>query len=208
MTALPPVAEGIILAAGASLRAGAFKPALMLGDKPLIRWCIEGMSESCQHIIVVGGYDIGKLRSLLPDTPAVECIENVHHSRGMFSSVKAALSHVRGNLCFILPVDIPLVPGSVYRAVMGVDAPVVVPTFRGNRGHPVCIRRSVISAIMREPDSSSLRDIIQRVGSSTIEVDAEEILLDVDTQEDYERMLQKYRLSGNKYHEIRKGRVQ
>ena len=198
MTPPLPLAEGIILAAGSSLRAGAFKPALMLGDKTLIQWCIEGMSETCMHIIVVGGYDIEKLRSLLPDTPAVECIENVHHSRGMFSSVKTALSHVHGNLCFLLPADIPLVPRSVYRALMAVDAPVVVPTFRGIRGHPVCIKDSVIPSIMREPDSSSLRDVIQRVGSSTIEVDAEEILLDVDTPEDYERLLHKFQLSRNK----------
>ena len=195
ITPPPPThLEGVVLAAGSSLRAGTFKPGLMLGGRPMIERSIEGMREVCDRIIVVGGFAFGQLRGLLQPMPDVECVENPVYRLGMFTSVKAGLSCVRGERCFLLPADTPLVPARVYRALAASDALISVPTFRGSRGHPVCLMASLIPAILREPDTSSLREFIHRTGSATVEVDAEEILLDIDTSEDYERMVQQ--LSG------------
>ncbi len=187
-----PSVEGVILAAGSSFRAGAFKPALPLGGKPMIERCIEGMIDFCGRIIVVGGHEFERLHSLVEGIPKAECVRNPFYQKGMFTSVKAGLSRVRGERCFVLPVDIPLVPRRVYEVLLTVEASVVVPSFRGKNGHPVCCSRAVIPRILQEGDGSSFRDVLQSIGFRTVAVDAEEILVDVDTPAEYERVRKRF----------------
>jgi molybdenum cofactor cytidylyltransferase len=186
--------EGVILAAGSSFRAGAFKPALPLGGKPMVERCIEGMHDICGRIIVVGGHEFERLQSLVQDIDGVECVQNVAYQKGMFTSVKTGLSHVRGGRCFVLPVDIPLVPRRVYEKLLSADAEIVVPSFQGRNGHPVCCSSTVIPRILREPDEASFRDVLRAIGFRAVPVDAEEILIDVDTPRDYERVQQMFPL--------------
>jgi molybdenum cofactor cytidylyltransferase len=179
--------EGVILAAGSSSRAGTFKPALEIGDMSILRRCIDGMYDLCDRIIVVGGHESARLRSMVEGIAKVDCIENPFSERGMFTSVKAGLTQVHGYRCFVLPVDIPLVPPRVYRQLLSVEADVVIPSFHGRNGHPACLSRDILPRILGEPDESSLRDTLRSIGFRTVEVDAEEILLDIDTPEDYRR---------------------
>jgi molybdenum cofactor cytidylyltransferase len=184
--------EGVILAAGSAFRAGTFKPGLLIGGKPMIARCIEGMHVLCRRIIVVGGHEFEQLRALVEGIDGVECVENSSFQKGMFSSVKAGLSCVRGDRCFVIPADIPMVPPRVYQQLLTIKSDVVVPTFQGRNGHPVSFSSSIIPRILSEPDESSLRDIIRSIGLRTIEVDAEEILIDVDTLEDYETVCRRF----------------
>jgi molybdenum cofactor cytidylyltransferase len=185
--------DAVILAAGTSSRFGAFKPALLIGGKAMISRCIEGMYDVCERIVVVGGNEIERLRTLVRGFDKVECIENASYQNGMFSSVKAGLAEVRGDRCLILPGDIPLVPPVVYRTLLAREADIVIPTFQKKRGHPICVSQSIIPRILAEPDSSSLREVITSMCCETVEVDAEEILVDVDTPEDHERIRERFR---------------
>jgi molybdenum cofactor cytidylyltransferase len=188
MTAEKKQVEGVILAAGLSTRAGTFKPALRIGGKTLIERCVEGMRGVCDRIIVVGGHEFERLCSLVEGIDNVECVQNVSYQKGMFTSVKTGLSHVRGERCFVLPVDIPLVPKQVYDNLLSLDAEVVIPVFKGKSGHPVCCSRSIIPRILDEADDSTFSTVLRVIGFRTVLVDAEEILIDVDTPEDYERI--------------------
>jgi molybdenum cofactor cytidylyltransferase len=182
-----PTAEGVILAAGASSRARAFKPALLIGTGTMIGRCIGGMKEYCGRIIVVGGHEFSKLQSLVRGMPQVECVENPAYHKGMFTSVKTGLAQVRADRCFVLPVDIPLVPPAVYQQLLSCEADIVVPSYHGKKGHPVCLSQTILPRILSRPDESSLRETLEVIGFQTVEVEAEEILFDIDTPEDYER---------------------
>ena len=57
--------DGIILAAGLSRRAGTYKMTLRINGKPLLERCIENMYDICSKIIVVGGYKIEDIRSIV-----------------------------------------------------------------------------------------------------------------------------------------------
>ena len=186
--------EGVILAAGASSRIGMFKPALPIGDTTMIGHCIQGMSEVCQRIIVVGGNEFGKLRLLVEGLANIECVENSSYQKGMFTSVKTGLSRVHGDRCFVLPADVPLVPRRVYRHMLTVDKDVIVPAFHGRHGHPVCLSKAILPRILSEPDESIFRDILRSIGVHALDVDAEEILMDVDTSEDYDLIRQRWSL--------------
>lgn len=181
--------EGVILAAGSSSRAGAFKPALPIGGNPMVERAMEGMRGVCSRIIVVGGYQFERLQELVRAIGGVECVENPSYRRGMFTSVKTGLARVRGGRCFILPVDVPLVPAGVYERLLSVEAEIVVPSYQGRHGHPICCSRSVVPRILLEPDESSLRDVVRAIGFQALAVDAEEILIDIDTPDDYEQVL-------------------
>jgi molybdenum cofactor cytidylyltransferase len=150
--------------------------------------CIEGMRDVCGRIIVVGGHEFEQLQSLVWGIDGVECVQNAAYRKGMFTSVKTGLTHVRGGRCFVLPVDIPLVPRRVYAELLSADAEIVVPSFQGRNGHPVCCSAGVIPRILQEPDDSSFRDVLRAIGYRAVPVDAEEILIDVDTPQDYERV--------------------
>ena len=184
--------EGVILAAGTSFRAGTFKPALLIGGRPMLVRCVEGMVDVCGRIIVVGGDGFEQIRRLVERLEKVECLLNPAYRKGMFTSVKAGLAVARGERCFVLPGDIPLVPGRVYRQLLALDADIVVPAFQGRNGHPICVSKSVIPRILRESDDSSLRHIVRTIGYRTVEVDAEEVLLDVDTPQDYETLRRRF----------------
>lgn len=158
----------------------------------MIERCIEGMIGVCRRIVIVGGHEFDRLRSLVEGIDDVECIQNVSHQKGMFTSVKTGLSHVRGERCFVLPADIPLVPRHVYEHLLSKEADIVIPSFQGKNGHPVCCTKAIIPDILREPDESSFREVLRKIGFSTVPVDAEEVLIDVDTREDCERIQRRF----------------
>jgi molybdenum cofactor cytidylyltransferase len=154
----------------------------------MIRRSAEGMRNVCSRIIVVGGHEFLRLEELVAGIPGVECVRNPHYRMGMFTSVKCGLARVRARRCFVLPADIPLVPPGVYEQLLLAHADIAVPTWSGRRGHPVCCSRDVIPRILEWPDTSSFRDATAAIGTVTVPVDAEEILIDVDTPEDLVRV--------------------
>jgi molybdenum cofactor cytidylyltransferase len=178
--------EGILLAAGSSRRAGAFKPAMKLRGKPLLHYAVEQMIGLCSRIVVVGALPLDRIISLLEPYPSCTAVANPRAETGMFSSVKVGVAAARAERVFLLPSDLPLVPQSVYIQLLREHFPVVVPAFHGRQGHPILLDASTFQAILNEPETSSLRDVTRRVGIRTLAVEAEEILLDVDTPQDLE----------------------
>lgn len=178
--------EGVILAAGFSSRAGAFKMEWLLAGKPLIFHTIDGMVDFCSRIIVVGGHKIEWLIELTGDYKKVQVVFNKNFSSGMFSSVKEGIKHLEGDKFFLIPGDCPLVKKEVYDKLLHARGDIVIPTFQGRKGHPVLIKTFLAKEILREPEHSNLRDFIRRKGYETIEVEDRGILVDIDTMEDYE----------------------
>ena len=191
----PDTLEGIILAGGRSRRAGTFKPALPIRGKAMVLTALEGMLAVCERVIVVGGHEHARLSSIVSGQERVECIENPRHAFGMFTSVKAGIAGITARRCFVLPVDTPLVPPGVYRALAAVEAPIVVPRYCGRRGHPVLLARGVFPRLLAAPDSSSLRTFIHETGFAALDVAAGEILMDLDTPDDIRHLTEE--LSGH-----------
>ena len=180
-------ADGIILAAGLSSRMGDFKPAMMLGKKTVIERAIDSMA-ICERIIVVGGHRIDRLREIIRETPRIEIVFNRRFEEGMFTSVKAGIERSSAERIFILPGDIPLVESETLRAMMGIDAEILIPKYRGRKGHPLMLKGGIAKKLLAEPDDSNLRDFTRKIGFTTIDVDDEGILLDMDSPKDYEKL--------------------
>ena len=183
--------EGIILAAGSSSRAGCFKMELPLGDKTLIERSIEGMYHVCSRIIVVGGYRIERIRRLLSPYQKIEVVENRYWQSGMFSSVKVGVQKITAEKFFILPGDIPLVPQKVYDELQNCDDDIVIPSFNERKGHPILLRHIMITHILAESDDSTLGKVIEKQRFTFLPVQYEEILLDVDSVDEYDDLLRR-----------------
>jgi molybdenum cofactor cytidylyltransferase len=183
--------EAVVLAAGYSSRAEAFKLELDLGGKTVIERCIEGMAPLCSRIIVVGGYQIDKIREILGNNPQVEIVFNSRYAEGMFTSVKTGMSQTRGERIFFTPGDYPLINPEICCQLLKVDGDIIIPTFGGHKGHPVLFNGKIVRELLVENDSSNLRDFIQRRGFQTLTVADDGILIDLDTQEDYQRILER-----------------
>src|SRR5258708_30457761 len=77
-------------------------------------------------------------------------------------------------------------------------APIVIPSYQGDRGNPVLLDRSVFSEVMalegdigcRAIFGSHLEDILK------VEVEDPGVLLDIDDQGDFDRLKQLHKRSG------------
>jgi molybdenum cofactor cytidylyltransferase len=98
----------------------------------------------------------------------------------------------------LLPADHPTVRPDVINALLdaasnNVERTIIVPVYQGRRGHPTWLRWSHVVAIRALPPEQGLNAFIRSHGDQTLEMPwpSDEILADVDTPEDYQRLIGK-----------------
>lgn len=187
--------DGIVLAAGLSSRMGKYKMSLNLGNKTVIESCIESMYDLCSKIIVVGGYNYKIIWQILKPYKKVKIVLNPCYMEGMFSSIKLALKDVTAERFFLIPGDYPVIKKETYEKMIKCKEDIVIPIYEGKKGHPVLINSSLIDNILNDTNYKSLRDFIKYYGFTTFETKDEGILMDIDTIEDYKKVLSYYKAS-------------
>jgi CTP:molybdopterin cytidylyltransferase MocA len=127
--------SGLVLAAGAGRRMGQPKAELIVDGERLIDRAVRVLrAGGCDEVVTV-------VRDGLL-SPDAQVVVNPEPERGMGSSLRLALAAATGTRAVILLVDTPGIGADAIRAVLAADAPVVVATYRGRRGHPVVVDRS------------------------------------------------------------------
>ena len=201
-TAMPtlqqhPVIAALVLAAGYSSRMGRFKPLLRLDDKIVIESAVDSFRNAgIARIAVVTGHEAVRLEPLLKYM-GIPAVRNPDFADGMYSSVRAGIKSLSEDVdaCLLLPVDIPLVrPATVAAIVERYESKrpsIVYPVFKGQRGHPPLIARSLFAEILAGNGDGGLRALLQRHDAEADEINVldEGILLDMDAPEDYERLV-------------------
>ncbi len=153
--------------------------------KTILERCIDAMYEVCSRLIIVGGYNVSAILPVVSGYSRVELVLNERFRDGMFSSVRKGLEHVRTGRFFLTPGDYPLISREVYESMLNIDADIVIPSYKGENGHPVLMKSSHIGELLFAPGYRSLKDFIDSKGFKRIEVQDEGILADVDTMQDY-----------------------
>lgn len=112
---------GLILSAGFSSRMKDFKPLMKIGGKTPLEILIDNLrTAGVDDIYVVVGYNAEILTEYLSDK-GVHVVENENFEQGMFTSIQKGVEAAAagGHDCFLMtPVDIPLVPPYIMKAVM------------------------------------------------------------------------------------------
>lgn len=173
----------VILCAGHSKRTTTVKQLWNVKNKPLILWQIEHLSKIYpDNIYCITGANREKIESLLSNKQ-VRIIFNPKYEKGMFTSIKIALSEVKEEKTLFLPVDTPTPDADVYFSLLKYD--LAVPTYKGKGGHPVLIARKYFSEILKEANRldtwlKKQKDLVR------LEVKDKNILLNLNTDKEIE----------------------
>jgi molybdenum cofactor cytidylyltransferase len=120
---------------------------------------------------------------------------NPDPERGMLSTILEGISALggaealerRGEPLAVCPADLPAVLPSTIRKVLSEQSPLVVPSYRGRRGHPLVISPELIPEIESLHLDVGLRELLDRHPEDlrVVEVDDPGAVRDVDTPEEY-----------------------
>jgi molybdenum cofactor cytidylyltransferase len=181
--------EGIILAAGLSSRAESYKMTLSFNNKTVIENTIDNMLDFCKRIIVVGGHLIENLQPIVDRYSKVDLVLNEDYLQGMYSSVKKGMSCIREDRFFFTPGDYPMIAPEVYKELLLHNAPIVIPTFQGRKGHPILFNSEVIEDVLHCAAYKTLREVINNKQTVLTAVSCSGIIMDLDTRSDYHKLL-------------------
>ncbi|MGE5843348.1 MAG: nucleotidyltransferase family protein [Syntrophaceae bacterium] len=186
--------SAILLAAGRSQRMGAPKPLLPIRGRPAVVRCLECLRDSqVPDIVVVVNPEGGAIAEAAGEFPVRVAVNELPGS-DMAESVKAGLSLVDRDATGVLVClcDHPLVSPETIAAMASAHSrmpgAIVIPAWRGRRGHPTLFPRLLLEGL---ETFATLRDIIGHHDSeiSILDVNDEGVVLDMDTPEDYQRIL-------------------
>lgn len=191
-----PAIAGLILSAGASRRMGTPKALLTLHGAAFLDRLLAAFSPVCDPVIVVLGYDAGRIREGIAPNRTVDIAVNPDPARGMFSSLQCGLRRIPAQVqaAIFTPVDYPAIRpstvASLARAFEQTRLPVTLPRHAGEHGHPVCLSRQAIDELLALPVTAQARDLIRSYRSQTqyVDVDDPGILADIDLPEDYQKL--------------------
>ena len=173
------------------------KQLLRLGESTVLGQTIDNVRRSTvREIVLVLGGSAETIRRQLTLPESLKVVVNPLWQQGMASSLRAGLSAVSHQTegALILLADQPFVhPETLNRLVeqhRQSRAQIVIPTHRGVRGNPVLLDRSVFAEVMALEGDVGCRAIFANhvQGIVKVEVDDEGILLDIDNQDDYQRL--------------------
>lgn len=186
----------VLLAAGTSSRMGAFKQLLPFRGTTIVRACVRTLRDSSvDEVLVVVGHRADEVRAELAGE-TVTLVENARYLEGMSTSVTAGLRAVSPSAAAVMIClcDQPHLSVGVYDALLAAyrlhRAPITVPLFGGDTGHPAIFDCSLRDEILAVDPSQGLRSVTyaHRAEVMRVPVDTVGVLDDMDTAEDYERL--------------------
>jgi CTP:molybdopterin cytidylyltransferase MocA len=178
---------------------GVSKASLQYRGRTFLQAIIEastaaGLSPCC--VVVAEDHHI-----TLPDNAlqGVLVVRNPDVSTGPIGSavlgVRAVLNHPV-DAALLWHVDQPHVAVSTVQALAdrfrARGAAIVVPSYRGRWGHPIIVGREVFPEVLASP-GNGLREVVRAVPERVAVVELEDpaVLEDIDTPEDYERLVRR-----------------
>ncbi len=197
---------GVILAAGESSRMGRDKALLAWPPGPASRSTflsatIELLQAPSDLVIVVAGKNAGSLQPVV-DAAAGYLVVNRHPELGQFSSLQVGLREVLNHgrdAAIVALVDRPPAQPATLALLCEAFSHAyesgkwaVVPEHGGRHGHPILIGREMIEAFLRAPATSTAREVEHALERRIlyVPVDDPNVVANVDTPEDYERLAQ------------------
>jgi molybdenum cofactor cytidylyltransferase len=185
--------RSIILAAGESRRMGFPKMLLQINGKTMIENVIGNVAGSGTiDILVVLGAGREKLTELVMKYDIKYCF-NENYSQGMLSSVQCGFRNLPQDTDAVLVFqgDQPFISSQVIDSIIGAyrstGKGIVMPVFKGKRGHPLLLDIKYRAQIEKLDPNLGLRSIAYLYSDDVLEVETDDpgVLRDFNTYDDY-----------------------
>ena len=188
-----PVA-GIILAAGEAKRFGLPKQLLDYHGQPFVRTvAMTALASGLSPVVIVTGANAPAVEAAIQDLP-ITITRNADWQNGQSSSIQAGL-HIlpaRTGATIFLLADQPQVTPTIIRALVEQHAmdlfPIIAPLVAGQRANPVLFDRVTFPDLLSLTGDVGGRAIFSKSQVSYLPWHDENLLMDVDTRVDLERL--------------------
>lgn len=190
--------SAIVPAAGQGSRMGGGKLLLPVGDATVVERTVQSLLEVpiADLVVVVGTFGLA-VKQQIRNLPVRLAVNPVSPSE-MLDSIKCGLKVIDPKdieAFLVLPADMPLVlPETVRKLVSALlysDKHIAVPAFKGRRGHPIVFRSELYEQVLKFQSPQGIRPLVH--GGSfqilQVEVDDEGVIADLDSWDDYRRIL-------------------
>lgn len=197
----------LLPAGGLSTRMGRPKLSLPLGGRTVLEQVIRTLRRAAvEHILVVLGPHAADLAA-----PAANAGALVEVLAAPTPDMRATVVHglrwleqrfhpQPEDFWLLIPADHPALAASVVQALQESrrqrpERSIFIPTFNGQRGHPALLAWQHVAAIHALPRDQGLNRYfrLQQSATQEVPVDSPAVLTDLDTPEDYERLLRDWR---------------
>jgi len=182
--------SGLVLAAGSSLRLGEAKQLLPYRGRTLLDATLD-MARSCgfEQLLVTLGGSAAEVRERV-DLSGCHVVDNPDFSVGCGSSIRSAVPSVTSDALVLLLGDQPGIDPADVRRISEAPMPVAVCRYDDGLGHPFLFRREVFADLKAVHGDKAVWKLLHSGRYEVTEVPAAgPVPIDVDTREDYRRLL-------------------
>jgi len=190
----------VILSAGESSRMGRPKALLPIDGVRFIERIVATLkSTRVDEIITVLGHNAEEMRQKVSDLP-VKIVVNPDYKQGQLSSLIAAIrsiesgeNHHRVDAILVHLVDHPYINVDLVNLMIDrfyeTKPLIVVPRYRGRRGHPVIFSRALFAELLAAPLDQGAKTVVHAHRDQTLEIDTDDagVTVDIDTPEEYRK---------------------
>lgn len=179
------------------------KQTLPYGESTILQSVIRAVeNSSVDSLTVVLGFKREEVQEALQGSNA-KVVINPEPERGMLSSVQCgimSMTDATDALLIVLGDQPQLRPSTIDALIAAAEHSskgIFLPTNGGKRGHPLLLRASYKEEILVLPLSVGLNALVtaHEEDIEEVPIQSPEILEDIDTQEDYDRALQRQKQS-------------
>ncbi|HEV2351111.1 MAG TPA: nucleotidyltransferase family protein [Terriglobia bacterium] len=184
----------LILAAGESSRMGSDKALLAYRGSTFLEQVIETLrSAGLERVTVVLGHHATEIQRAVK-IAGTEVLVNQDYHLGQTSSLQTglrALNQPEVQAVVLCLVDHPAVSENVIKSLVATfrrsRAPVVIPTYQGQRGHPVLIARPLFAELLALNPTEGANSVVRKYHKATefVEVKDDGIVIDIDDPKAY-----------------------
>ncbi|MDI6764544.1 MAG: molybdenum cofactor cytidylyltransferase [Thermodesulfobacteriota bacterium] len=193
------IVSAILLGAGESKRMGRDKLFLPWGKETIFEHCLQSLLCSrVNEVVVVVNSRMKEMAERLKKKK-IKVIINPDYRKGMSGSIRYGMKAIDSQSDGILIAlgDQPFLKRRTIDALIGAfrrgEGEIIVPSFRGRRGHPVIFHRKYEEELLRLRGDAGGKTIMMKHPEDVriIPVKSEGVIRDIDTWGDYRKVLRK-----------------
>lgn len=188
--------SAVVLAAGMSRRMGTPKQLLPIDGKTILERTLQNVRASnVSEIVLVLGHAAESIEKTIA-TDDMKIVRNPDYELGMGTSLRAGLAalNTESSAALIVLADQPLVRAETLNRLIAYHQEskpqIIIPVYRGFRGNPVLLDRSVFPEVQALDGDVGCRAIFGDHSENIVKlaVDDPGILLDIDNRDDFENL--------------------